>query len=96
MRLVARQTQVRHPSNVRVLFQPPGQLHRILAMLAHPQTQRLQTLQEKKGAKRIQTGSNLPEVLRPHPGCVRCSPKSLNELEPVIAFAGLCEARELS
>ena len=96
MRVMARQSQIQHPSNMRVLFQPLSQLHRILAMLPHPQTQRLQALQEEESSERIKTGTNLTKVLRPHRGRVSCRTKRLDELEPVIAFTGICEPRELS
>lgn len=90
------ESQIQDPTDMRVRVKPLCQGHRVLAMLPHPQAQRLQPLQEEKRAKRVETRSDLTEVLVSHPGCKRTCAKGLDELEPVVAHTRICHGGELA
>mmetsp|Transcript_84409 Transcript_84409/g.257745 ORF Transcript_84409/g.257745 Transcript_84409/m.257745 type:complete len:421 (-) Transcript_84409:60-1322(-) len=108
--VAAAEPGVPHPLHLRVLLQEPRHLQRVVAMLLHPQGQRLHAHRDQEGVERADAHPHVPQPkspggdrerhaalpLRPH--ALRHGPvlpKRLVQLHTVVRFARLRQHWEL-
>lgn len=96
MRWMRLQAEIRDPSNLGMFLQPLRQGKCIVRMPLPPQTESLQALQEKEGAKGVKAGPNVAQNFRADFDCECNCTESLAVFHAVVALTWFGESWELS